>query len=275
MIRWLKRTSMENLAWLVGAVAMIVFVPGALGGTVIDLKTVYFEQGGKEEGATIYFDTNCVRFDATEGGERLQLVFHADENGEPVCWVIDQERKSYVELNKKSVGEIEAQAERARKMFDEQLKKSPPDQREQLKRNIDAQLSAAGWNRISVEFKKIASGVKLKTWQCTQYESYVNGVKHEDVWAAAVKDIGLTEADIRTLRGMGELFSGISSETNAFFQVGRKVDQGGFEGFPVLLVRYNDGKKYEKSEVRAVRKEKLDKSVFELPQGLQERKLTQ
>jgi Domain of unknown function (DUF4412) len=275
LIRRLKRTCLENLAWLLGAVFAISCVPRALAGTVIDVKTVYFEENRREEGATIYFDTNRVRFDANEGGERLNLVFHIDEKGEPVCWVIDEERKTYIELNKKSVGEVEAQAERARRMFEDQLKNAPPDQREQVKRNMDAQLSAAGWTRINVTFKKIASGVKLRTWQCTQYESYVNDVKYEDVWAVAAKDIGLTDADIRTLRGMGDLFSGISSQTNAFFQIGRDVDQGGFEGFPVVLVQYQNGKKYEKSEVKAIRKEKLDKSVFELPQGLQETKLAE
>ena len=71
---------------------------------------------------------------------------------------------------------------------------------------------------------------------------------------------------------MGELFSGISSQTNAFFQVGRNVDQGGFEGFPIVVVQYKDGKKFEKSEVKAIRHQKLDKSVFDLPEGLQERK---
>ena len=264
---------MSNLAWLSGFLAMISFAPGALGGTVIEVKTVYFEEQQKEEGATIYFDNNRVRFDAIEGGQRLTLVFRLNEKGESVCWVIDSDKKTYVELNKKNVGEIEAQAERARQMFEEQLRNAPPNQREQVKRSMDAQLGAAGWNRITVTFKRIASGVKLKTWRCTQYESYVNGVKYEDVWAAAAKDIGLGESDLRTLRGMGDLFSGISSQTNAFFQVGRNVDQGGFEGFPIIVVQYKDGKKLEKSEVKAIRHQKLDESVFELPQGVQKREL--
>jgi hypothetical protein len=271
----MKVTCSNGLAWLLGALAVISFVPKAFGGTVVDVKTVYFDEKRQDEGATIYFDTNRVRFDAIEGGERLSLVFHVNEKGEPVCWVIDQEKKTYVELNEKIVGQIETQAERARQMFEEQLRNAPPDQREQIKRTMDAQLKAAGWNKIAVNFKKIASGVKLKTWRCTQYESYVDGTKYEDVWAAAATDVGLAEADLRTLRGMGDLFSGISSQTNAFFQVGRNVDQGGFEGFPVVVVQYRDGKKFEKSEVKAVRKENLDKNVFELPQGVQERKLAE
>ena len=274
MNRRLKRTHLCGLACLLIILAAISFVPGARGGTVVDVKTVYFDENRPEEGATIYFDDNRVRFDAIEGGERLMLVFRLNEKGEPVCWVIDKEKKTYVELNKKNVGDIQAQAERARQMYEDQLRNAPPDQREQLKKTMEAQLGAMGWNRITVTFKKIASGVKLKDWRCTQYESYVNGAKHEDLWAAAAKDIGLAEADLQVLHEMGDLFSGISSQTNAFFQIGRDVDQGGFEGFPVVVVQYKDGKKYERSEVTAIRREKLDRSFFELPEGVEQRKLT-
>lgn len=273
MNRRLKRTRLCDLACLLSILATISFVPGARGGTVIDVKTVYFDEKRPEEGATIYFDDNRVRFDAIEGGERLMLVFRRNEKGEPVCWVIDKEKKTYVELNNKSVEDIQAQAERARQIYEDQLRNAPPDQREQIKRTMEAQLGAVGWNRITVTFKKIASGVKLKNWRCTQYESFLNGAKHEDVWTTAAKDIGLAGSDLQVLHEMGDLFSGISSQTNAFFQIGRDVNQGGFEGFPVVVVQYKDGKKYEKSEVTAIRSEKLDKSVFELPQGVEKRKL--
>lgn len=274
MNRRLKRARFCNLTCLLSIFATISFVPGARGGTVIEVKTVFFDEKRPEEGATIYFDDNRVRFDAIEGGERLILVFRLNEKGEPVCWVIDKEKKTYVELNKKNVEDIRAQAERARQMFEEQMRNAPPDQREQIKRTMEAQLGAVGWNRITVTFKKIASGVKLKNWRCTQYESFLNGAKHEDVWAAAAKDLGLAGSDLQVLHEMGDLFSGISSQTNAFFQIGRDVNQGGFEGFPVVVVQYKDGKKYEKSEVTAIRREKLDGSVFDLPEGVEQRKLT-
>jgi hypothetical protein len=262
-----------SLACLWGVLVAVSAVPAARGGTVVEVKTVYFDEKRADEGATIYFDQDRVRFDAIEGGERLMLVFRLDEKGEPVCWVIHEKEKTYVELNRKNVEEIRMQADRARRTFEEQLRNAPPAQREQLERTMETQLSAMGWNRITVTFNKIASGVKLKKWQCTQYESYINGKKHEDVWAAAEKDLGLSGSDLKTLRQMGDLFSGISSQTNAFFQIGKDVDRGGFAGFPVVVVEYRDGKKYEKSEVTAVRQEKLDPSVFALPEGATQQKL--
>jgi hypothetical protein len=230
----MKRIS--SILW--ASVAVIALCPASSpAGTTIDLKTVHFGEARPDETATIRLGDHSVRFDAIEDGRETILIFRLLENGEPLCWVIDKLSKTYVELADEAPGDTE--------------EPSRPGQ--------------------DAEFRKIASGVIVKDWSCTQYEAYVRGQKQEDLWTTAEKNLGLTAAQVEILRQMGEFFAKISAETNAFFQVGRAREEGGFEGFPVIVVEYENGKKTEKSEVTGVRREKIESDVFELPRGARRR----
>jgi hypothetical protein len=220
----------------IGIVFAVLAADPARSGTVVELKTVYFAENRPEETATIYLDEGRVRFDAVEDGRPTTLIFRRGRDGEPLCWVIDKETRAYIEFTDKNAQALRAEGARA-------------------------------------EFKEIASGVKFNRWTCTQYEAYVQGEKQEDLWAAAEKDVGLDAPQIAALREMGDFFSRISTETNAFFEVGRSANEGGFRGFPVLVVEYRDGRKQERSEVTSVRRESLESSVFELPPGARRQKL--
>jgi hypothetical protein len=272
-----KRSKYMSRIWLLAFAAGVLagaFAAAAVqAGTVLDVKTVYFDEQKTDETATIYLDLDRARFDASEGGRRIVLIARRNAKGEPICWVIDTEKKSYVEIDRKSVAEIQSQMERARLMFEQQIATAPPESRERVRQALEAQYGSVMKKKPVVEYKKLATGVTIKKWHCTQYEAYVDGAKFEDVWAASEKDLGLAASGLQVLSEMGELFSGMSPKTNAFFQVGRAT--GGYAGFPVVVVEYRGAAKQEKSEVTGVRQEKLDPALFELPQGFAKQKLTQ
>lgn len=262
-----------SLAFAAGVLAGAFAVAPVQAGTVVDVKTVYFDEKKTDETATIYFDGDRVRFDASEGGRTVVLISRRNAKGEPVCWVIDSGNKAYVEIDRPGVAEVQSQMERARLLFEQQIANAPPESRERVRQAIEAQYGSVMKKTPVIEFKKLTTGVTIKKWRCTQYESYVDGAKFEDVWAAGEKDLGLAASELQALSEMGELFSGMSPKTNAFFQVGRAA--GGFAGFPVVVVEYRGAVKHEMSEVTGVRQEKLDPALFELPQGLAKQKLTQ
>ena len=273
MHRWKCRSYPDLVVLLFAMLLGSGAAPAVHGGTVMDVKTVYFDEKRADETATISFDANRVRFDALEGGRRVILIVRTDAKGEPVCWVIDQEKNTYFEIDRKGAEEVKSQVERARLLFEQQLANAPPENRERVRQGLEAQYGAMMKKRPTVEFKKIATGVTIKKWRCTQYQSTLDGEKYEDVWAAGEKELGLTPLDLKVLSQMGELFSGISPKTNAFFQVGRPA--GGFTGFPVVVVEYRGGQKHEKSEVTGVRQEKLDPALFELPKDVVKQRLVQ
>ncbi|UCG52744.1 MAG: hypothetical protein JSW58_04115 [Candidatus Latescibacterota bacterium] len=252
--------------------AILFVVTGVLAsvasaGTVIEMRTVYLVENQPDEDATIFLDNNRMRLEAVEGGRDVVLIVKRNDAGDPVCWVIDTAAKTYREITKETAKELKSQIDRAKKTAEEQMERMPPGQRERVKKMMETQLSNIG-KRFDVQFKEIATGVKVNEWTCTQLESYVDGAKYEDIWAADWKQIGLEQSDVRVFGDMGSLFDGVSPQTNAFFQMGKSKNEGGYEGFPVLVVEYKDGKEYEKSEVRSVRNEKLKGGLFELPEGL-------
>jgi hypothetical protein len=263
--------------WFFAVAAGVLFGAFAAGavraGTVVEVKTVYFDEKKTDETATIYLDRDRVRFDASEGGRRVILIARRNAKGEPVCWVIDNDKQAYVEIDRKGVAEVRSQMESARLMFEQQIANAPPESRERVRQALEAQYGALMKKRPVVEFKKLATGVTIRKWRCTQYESYVDGAKFEDVWAASEKDLGIAASELEVLSEMGELFSGMSAKTNAFFQVGKAV--GGYAGFPVVVVEYRGAEKHEKSEVTGVRQEKLDPALFDLPEGLAKQELAQ
>lgn len=261
------------LLLLVAALLTVPFlVSVAVAGTVIVLHTEYFSPDRADEKATIYFDKNCVRFDAVQNDQEIALIFRNDLESGPVCWVVDNAKGTYFEVNEETVKEIQNQIAKARVVMEEQLKNVPPETRAQYQKMIEEKMGKVGRTDLDIEFKEVATGVKVNAWKCKQYESFVDGAKREDVWAAPAGDLGLTKADLQVLRGMSDLFSGISPETNAFFQVGKEGERG-FEGFPVLVVEYADGQKHEKSEVKSVVQKDLAKHTFELPEGARKQEL--
>lgn len=250
-----------------GVAVVVGVVPGVWAGTVIGVKTVYFVERRAEETATIYLDKDRVRFDALEDGRPTTLIFRVDENGEPLCWVIDKTSKTYAEITGADAERIQAEGARARERLDERMENSPPEQREKMKRAMDASRLAIAGQLVGVRFDEVARGVRLDKWTCTQYEAYVGDQKQEDLWTADEETLGLRASEVEALRQMGLLFSKFSTQTNAFFQIGR-TDEGGFRGFPVIVVEYENGRKRERSEVTSVRREKLDPAVFDLPTGV-------
>lgn len=274
MIRSVRINRSCFLVFLAAVLTFSLLVSAAVAGTVVELHTEYFDSDKTGENAKIYFDKNCVRFDANQNGQEVALIFRSDLESGPVCWVVDNKNGTYFEVNEETVKRIQDQIAKAKVMMEEQMKNIPPDQRAQYEQLVEEKMGPIGRTDLDIEFKEIASGVKVNAWKCTQYESFVDGVKHEDVWAAPAKDLGLTDADLEVLRGMSELFSGISPETNAFFQVGKEKGKGGFEGFPILVVEYSEGAKHEKSEVKSVVEKDLAKELFLLPEGATKQLLT-
>lgn len=262
-------TGRQRPIWGFLAVVVLVagfFVPTVEAGTVIELKTVYFDESKPDEDTKIFLGKDRLRFEAMEAGKQMILIVTLDDAGEPVCRVIDAQARSYTEITRESANEVKAQIEQGKAQMEEQLKGMPEDQRDEMRQMMEEQLGQFE-GAANVTFKQVSTGVEINKWTCVQYESLINGAKHEDIWTADWKQIGLKKSDTEIFRKFGSLFEGVSPETNAFFHVGESESSGGFDGFPVLVVEYKNGVKFEKSEVQAVTDKKLDDDLFVVPTG--------
>ena len=75
---------------------------------------------------------------------------------------------------------------------------------------------------------------------------------------------------------MADLFKTVGRNLPALFRFGgenREVDKT-FPGFPVVVVSYSEGgDRREQSTVKEIKRQKLERALFELPEGLTKRSM--
>jgi hypothetical protein len=125
-------------------------------------------------------------------------------------------------------------------------------------------------------FKKVASGVKVNKWKCDKYEGYLGGQLTEEVWTTSWKNLGIGQKDFRVMQHMGEFMSELSPDAKSHFNVGSDEweKEKGYSGIPVRTIFYSMGKKVFQTELKDVKKQKINSSLFELPKGLKKQNIT-
>jgi hypothetical protein len=111
--------------------------------------------------------------------------------------------------------------------------------------------------------------VDVNGWACDYYKGIFDKALYEEVWVANWKTVGLEPSDFSVLDGMAGFFKGFAGDLMPLAD--KKVEGGGtINGLPIKLVLFEDGNKFMKKEVKEIRKEDFDPSLFELPEGLEE-----
>jgi hypothetical protein len=242
--------------------------------TVIVVETESYVGTTKVGTATVYLDDARVRIDSDEGGNDFTVIYHAIE-GRPTYWVIDRKAKTYYEFDRAAMLKTRRDLEESIKVMRRQLKSMPPAQREQMERTMKQNMLRMGFTETRIEYTPVSRDVKVSDWRCTHYQGDRAGVKVEEVWAAAPNELGIGDEDLRALGKMAELFESTGQDMPAFFSFKRtgREDETTYDGFPVIVVSYEEGKRQEKSQVKEVRSEELADDFFDLPQGFSKRDL--
>lgn len=237
--------------------------------TILVVETESFTPGGKGGTAMVYVDEKSVRIDSNEGGGNFSIIYLARDE-KPVYWIIDRRERTYFEIDRETMVKTRRDLEQSIETMRRQMKGVPPAQREQMERTMKQNMERLGFTDTPVEYAAVSRGVEVGEWRCNHYQGERDGTKVEEVWAAKASDMGIRPAEIAALGEMAEMFEGTGQDMPAFFSFARegRGDVSTYEGFPVIVVTYADGKRHEKSQVTEVRREKLEKDFFDLPEGL-------
>jgi hypothetical protein len=259
---------------LVCVVLSALLLGSAHAGIVLVVNTE--SSASKDSGgtATVYADGSRLRIDSNEGGDDATVIYSMESKDNPIYWIIDNRTRTYFEFTKADMDQRKEQIAQGRKMFQEQLKTLPPEQRAQMEELYKKQMGAVAQAPVETEYKKVATGSKVGKWVCTHYEGYHGGEKSEEVWAANWKDLGVTKKDLSAVAGLADLFEGVGQDMPAFFYFVKDDSNLGVDGFPVMVVSYLAGNRTEKSEIREIRKETLSADLFKLPAGLKKKSMT-
>jgi hypothetical protein len=254
-------------SWIAAAGLIAALVPDSRAGTVLVVDSETYTAPKSQGTATVYMEKRRMRIDSTEGGKEMTVIYTLNPKDEPHYVLIDRRASTYVEVTFADMKRIRAQVEKSREELDRQIKSLTPERKRQMQKLYRRPLDELAKEPTHAEYHKVATGARVGEWVCDQYQGNQEGEKVEEVWAASWKALGIARGDLAIFGDMADMFEGSGQKLPAFFSFAREGVTG-VEGFPVMVVAYQEGNPVEKSRVREVRRERIDPQLFELPEGL-------
>jgi hypothetical protein len=248
------------------SILLVAFcITSAGAGVVITTMETSFDEP-RDSGTSIsYIDEKGMRAESRSGGEKNTVIFRSDKE---VLWVINEADKSYTEMTRNDIRKIKGQMDEAMRMMQEQMKNLPPEQRAMMENMMKGK--AMPVQPEKTVFKKVASGVMVNTWKCDKYEGYRGGQLTEEVCTTSWEDLGIEQKDFRIMQSMGEFMSELAPDASSYFNVGSDEweKEQGYPGVPVRTISYSMGEKIFQTDIKGIKRQKIDSSLFELPKGL-------
>ena len=219
-------------------------------------------------------ESDRVRIEMEGTGRNDVIIFRGDRQ---VMWMIDNNATVYREMTKADVDRLGSQISGMMAQMQEQLKNMPPQQRQMVEKMMKSRMGGmAAAQPAKTEYTKVASGQEISQWTCDKYEGVREGQKQREVWTTAPDQLGLDMSDFKVMQQMGEFFKGFAQfGREAPFRVGAMEAESAmdYSGVPVRQIFYRGGRPTSKTEIKEVRREDFDASLFELPEGYKKQKM--
>lgn len=200
------------------------------------------------------------------GGRKMTIVFDGTAQ---VMRTIDDEAKTYTEMNKADMDRMSAQMSGAMAQLQEQMKNMPPEARKRMEAAMQGRGAAAGATPPT-EYKKIGTD-KVGKWNCDKYEGTRNGEKVSELCTVPPATLGFTPGDFEVTGQMAEFFSKLVPQGgDQMFRIGSPAANG-FAGLPVRTVTFRNGAPSLTSEVTDASRQTFPDSIFAVPAGYTKR----
>ena len=269
---------MKPILVLATLICLALSVPASLNAGVIMVNShESFENAEQATITKVFVDSDRVRIET--GGEmgHSVMIFRGDKQ---TMWIIAPDKQSYQELTKEQIDRFGEQMggrmADMRKQMEEQLKNMPPERRAMVEKMMKSRMGGmpmAAPPTSKTEYSLVASGQQINQWTCDKYEGVRDGEKRREIWTVPPGDVGFEAADFQVMRQMAEFINGLSQFGGAQadqanpFRVGRGGDGPDFSGVPVRRINYQAGRPSSRDELKEVRREDFDATLFEVPDG--------
>jgi hypothetical protein len=193
------------------------------------------------------------------------LIFRGDKE---LFWLIDNKASTVMEITKKDLQEMLETLKGMMSAAEESMKGLPPELQEMMNKVTKGHVQA---DAPVMVYEKKSSGEKVNQWTCDRYEGRLGEEKTQEVWTTDWKKLGFTFEDIKVMQDIGEFFEGFSKEFSAAYKLGSKEweKEQGYSGLPVKTILYSGGRVHNKIEVKEMKHQDFESSLFELPDGLE------
>ncbi len=239
----------------------------ASAGVYVEMVSRDIKANTTEPNQKIYVQNGAGRFVDPEG--RSSLI-----KGDTM-YVIDEQDKSYIVLDKATMEQLGKQLGEAMKKVQEQLAKMPPDQRAQMEQMMGIKADGGGAGR-TVETVDTGKSDKVEGRACRIWDVKRNGELDDQICVVPYSALPGKE-DFQTafanfakvFEDMAKNLPQLSGAMNSEFAALSKVN-----GFPVRTRGYENGRLgNEEQLVKVWREEAIPASMFEIPAGYKQKKM--
>ncbi len=235
------------------------------GGVKIEGKTINPETKEETGGYVLYVEADKMVMESTEKGKKTTIIF---DKAAGSFTMIDHSSKSYHELSQADIDMIKQRMEEMEKQLEAAMANMTPEQKAQMEQMQMQQMNMQG--KAKTVYKANGQSEVINGWECTGYNGNREGMQHKDVFATKLSTLGLTEADVAVMHDMSEALTNMTgkmSSAGGFWSPGKAGEEDRYEGVPIKILRYDNGKVSSVSTVTAVKKMDVPASVYAIPTG--------
>lgn len=230
--------------------------------------TVVYEQtaGTNKNRNTMQIKDGKIRFTPPNQGNSYSLY---DSHSGAITHVDSSQRK-YLSMDEQAIAEqakkVKLQMDNMRAQMQAKIKTMPPEQQKQAELMMQQHLPPADSNQPApqVEQKKTARSQTIANIQCTVYESYVDGVKANEICITSADKLGLSSADTQALMSMQGFMKRMQKVAQNM--MGSNVPMADIEGVPLHTRLYGpNGAVTLETRLASISTEPLSADTVTLP----------
>jgi hypothetical protein len=209
------------------------------------------------------------------GGEMKagsHMVFDANKQ---TMWVIDDEEKSYMALDKATMEQMGQQMEAGMAKMKEMLAQMPPEQRAMMEKKMGGMMGGPA-KPPEQKYIKTAETKTINGFPCTRYDVRSTEKLSGRLWVTPYSQVKITPADMTVFLKMAEFFKAMAGPLMKNFQGADNpfASTNQVDGMPILneLVE-KDGKVKRDVLVEAINHDKAPAGVFDVPTGYKQKEM--
>jgi len=207
---------------------------------------------------------------STQATGPVVTIYRADKN---LIWILDEEHKTYMELDKQTMHMMVAKLDEAMDQMDKALEQLSPEQRKAAEEIVKGKAPAAAEAAApSIEFKSTGAKQTINGHPCTRYDCNIDGKKTSEVWVTSWGEAGVTQETLAVFKNLAGFFDQtLESSPLLREQMNQSVAMLGeiekLKGFPILVRTFEDGKATQETLFKSIEPQKVDPSLYEVPAG--------
>jgi hypothetical protein len=253
----------------------------SIAGVVLTGQSVDFRDNNEVTDFTMLVDASRLRTNMKGKDVDASVIFHV-EGEDYKMMVVDNTKKEYRVIDRKTMQEINEKVGGAMAQMQEQMKKMTPEQRammEKLMGRMGGTRQGQPPSPPETVFQKTGPG-NVNGRDCTKYDGLSEGQKISELCAAPPDSLNLTSSDLAVFEKMGAIFEEMTKSLRQlpyFRSSSPKLIEKQIDGIPVQQIQFENGQQTSKLEFKDSARRSFsdadfsvgDAKLLEMPTGLQ------